>query len=199
MFLLLGLIVAITTWIRARLVKRFGLMCPTCGCGLIDKERRRKALVTGHCPKCRSKMFDEEPFSPRSGYLDREEFKAKLTAGMRRNNRETIRLLIILFAAMIACAATANYFQRLIDRGGLDWVTPTGWRKFAGLMLGMVCVVAVGVFILAFRGKFKVPASQPCPECGRSIAGVAGKIAIKTGICIYCGCRLFEEPSSDKA
>src|SRR6185312_6948331 len=61
LFLLLGAIVAIATWLSTRLVKKFGLGCPACGCNLADKARRGIALVTGHCPKCGNKVFDEKP------------------------------------------------------------------------------------------------------------------------------------------
>jgi len=198
-FLLLGVIIAIATWLNIRLVKKFGLGCPTCGCNLADKARRGKALVTGNCSKCGKKVFEEESFSPASGPIDREEFKTKLADWSRRTNREMIRYIILLFVAMAVGIPMTKYFQRLVDNGGLDWVTVTQWRWFAGLMLGTVCLAAVGIFILAFRGKFKMARPMPCPECGRSLAGMAGKFAAESGMCLYCGCRLFEQPPSEKA
>ena len=140
-------------WDRSA-VKKCGLCCPTCERRLVSADAHRKLLLTGNCPKCGNKVFEGESFSPASGYLDREEFNTRLTVYKRQRNRESIRLLIFLFAMMAACVPIAKYFQRLVDSGGLDWVTLTQWKWFAGMVLAAVCVMAVGIFILASRGKF---------------------------------------------
>jgi hypothetical protein len=196
LFLLLGMIIAITTWLSARLVKRFGLACPTCACGLL--ERRKKVLLTGRCPKCGNKVFDEpDSKMTKSCGLNREEFRAKLEAYKREKIRETMKVLMLIFVVSVVCVPTTKYFQRLIDSGKLDWVTLTQWRWFAGLMLAALCFAFVVIFIFAFRGKLKVKPKLPCPECHRSLVGISGKATIETGMCLNCGCRLFEPSSSE--
>jgi hypothetical protein len=60
-------------------------------------------------------------------------------------------------------------------------------------MLGSVFLAFFSIFILATKGKFKLR-DLLCPDCGRPLVGGAGKLAVQTGMCVYCGCRLFEEP-----
>jgi len=181
------------------MVRRFGLACPTCRRRLTSVDTRRKLLLTGNCPHCGNRVFEPEPANraTMSCGLNREEFKAKLEAFNRKTKREAIKVMITIFVVSIACAALAKYFQRLVDRGGLDWVTLTQWRWFAGLRPGTVCLGVIGIFVFAFRGKLKVKPVLPCPECNRSLVGVAGKFVGETGTCIYCGCRLFEPSSSE--
>src|SRR6185312_8034250 len=52
LFVSLGGIVISAILLNAALIKKFGLQCPTCGCALAREDRRRKALLTGNCPKC---------------------------------------------------------------------------------------------------------------------------------------------------
>lgn len=181
------------------MVRRFGLVCPTCRRRLTPVETRRKLLLTGNCPHCGNNVFDREPANrttPSYG-LNREEFRAKLEVFHRKTKLDTVKVLVIIFIAILICIPTTKYFQRLVDRGGLDWVTLTQWRWFAVLALVAICVASVGIFIFAFRGKFKANPVLPCPECHRSLIGIAGKMAVENGLCIFCGCQLFEVPSSE--
>jgi hypothetical protein len=197
MLVILAMILISMVYLSKFFERKYGLICPTCGKGLADKVTRWKVLVTGKCRHCKNQVFDEEPTSraATSFGLNREEFKVKLESFNRQTNRQANKLLLIAFGSMIACVPITKYFQRLVDRGGLDWVTLEEWRWFAGLAFGAVCLAAVVIFIFAFRGKFNVR-PVPCPECGRSLVG-AGRMAVETGTCIYCGCRLFEVPSSE--
>ena len=101
-----------------------------------------------------------------------------------------------MFVICAICIPATKYFQRLVDRGGLDWVILTQWRGFVILMFVTIAVAAAGIFIFAFKGKLNVR-HLPCPECNRSLVGIGAKPVLETGMCIYCGCRLFDDPSSE--
>lgn len=181
-----------------RLARKWGLACPTCGRRFIDKIRRM-VLLTGKCPKCKAGVFEDQTISAPlcSRPLNREEFKTEFENFTRQWNRKSIRLLIIVMAAMFGTVPVSKYIQHLVDKSALDWVTLTEWKLFAGIMLASVFLSFSSIFIFAAMGKFKLR-DLPCPECNRPLIGNAGKVALETGICVYCGCRLFEEPSSGK-
>jgi hypothetical protein len=186
-------------FLERRLATRHGLVCSSCGLHFINKVSRWKLLQTGNCPKCGHKMIEEVPpvNLPSESKISREEFQRKLDAFARKSKRGLIRLLIFLFIGMVCLVPTAGFFRNYVDHGGLDWVTLTELRWFAGIILAVVPLSFISFFILMATGNFKVRC-LPCPECGRSLVGT-GKIALKTGICIYCGCRLFEVAASVKA
>jgi hypothetical protein len=198
-FLFGGLIgIAYFEWYLA---KKWGLTCPHCGELFIKHRSRRVALLRGDCSKCKKNIFDEDNLSGSKIYynLNRDDFNEKLAKFTRRSNRREIRLLVFVFAMMIALVPAAKYFQRLVDDGRLDWVTLTEWRWVAGLVAGLILSALLLPFlyvpIIAVTGKFKLR-SLPCPECGRALAGAAGRVAVDKGMCIYCGCSLFEAPRS---
>jgi uncharacterized membrane protein YhaH (DUF805 family) len=177
---------------------KFDLKCPVCRRRLISVDARRKLLVTGNCFKCGNKVFDEQTgaYAVTSWHLDREGFRTKLENFKRQTSREATRALVIMSVICAICIPATKYFQRLVDRGGLDWVILTQWRGFVILMFATVAVAAVGIFIFAFKGKLNVH-HLPCPECNRSPVGIGAKPVLETGMCIYCGCRLFDDPSSE--
>jgi len=184
------------SYLEWHLAKQWGLACPACGKRFIDK-MRRLVLLTGKCPKCKTDVFEDKAINARlcSQPLNREEFKVKFENFTQRLNRKLIRLMIISMAAMFGSVPLSKYIQRMVENGDLDWMTLTQWRWFVVVMLASVCLAFFSVFIFAAMGKFKLR-DLPCPDCGRPLVGGAGKLAIETGICIYCGCRLFQEPSS---
>jgi hypothetical protein len=188
-FGLLGAVTVAAIALHIPLVKKFGLKCPACGCGLVDYDRRKKVFLTGQCPKCRNKVFDDD--SARSCGLEREEFKAKFENFNRQSRRKSIRALIILFVAIIPCVLVAKYFEHLVDDGGLDWVTVTEWKWFAGALLIAFFAFVFGIVAFGRKGKLNTH-PLPCPECNRSLVGFVGRAAVETGMCIYCSCRLFE-------
>jgi len=187
------------SFLEWRLAGKWGLACPKCGKRFIDKMRRR-VLLTGKCPKCKAEVFEDGVLSARltSRPLNREEFKLEFEIVMRRSNRKSIQLLIFLAAALCVVVPLAKYIQRSVDNGALDWITLTQWRWFAVVMLASVFLAYFSVFVFAAMGKFKLR-DLPCPECNHSLVGVPGKLAIETGMCIYCGCRLFKDMASEKA
>lgn len=194
-FLFGGLIgMAYLEW---NLAKKLGLRCAHCGEFFIKQRSRRVALLTGDCPKCKNKLFnDDNPGDSRVYHnLNRDEFKEKLAKFTRRSNRREIRLLAIAFSLMIACVPATKFFQRLVEEGGLDWVTLTEWGWVAGLILGTLLLSFLSIPIFAATGKFKLHV-LPCPECGRALVGGAGQVAVDKGRCIYCGCGLFTSPPS---
>ena len=198
LILLFGGLVGIS-WLEWHLARKWGLACPTCGRRFIDKVRRM-VLLTGKCPKCKAKVFEDQAISaPLSSHpLNRQEFKMEFENFMRQSNRKLIRLLIFVMAAMFGAVPVSKYIQNLVDKGALDWVTPSEWRWFAGILLAAVFLSFSSIFIFAATGKFKLR-DLPCPECDRALVGAAGKVALETGMCVYCGCRLFAEPPSEKA
>jgi len=184
-------------YIEWNLAKKWGLMCPHCGELFIKHRSRRVALLRGDCSKCKKNLFDEDNLSGSKIYynLNRDDFNEKLAKFTRRSNRREIRLLAFVFAMMIALVPAAKYFQRLVDDGRLDWMTLTEWRWIAGLILGTLFLSFLCVPIFAVTGTFKLR-RLPYPGCGGSLIGAAGRIAADKGMCIYCGCSLFEAPAS---
>jgi hypothetical protein len=56
---------------------------------------------------------------------------------------------------------------------------------------------AYSVFGLIIFGAFclamvVIQAGVPCPHCKRRLFGISGQIAVATGICGYCGEKVFE-------
>jgi hypothetical protein len=96
---------------------------------------------------------------------------------------------------VIACVPAAKFFQRLVEEGRLDWMTPTEWKWIAGLILGTLFLSFLSIPIFAATGKFKLRILR-CPECGRALVGGGGRVAVDKGMCIYCGCGLFASPPS---
>jgi hypothetical protein len=197
LLILVGFTIGLLFLGRSRL-RRFGLLCPACGRNLADVEARRKVLLTGNCPKCQNKVLDEVAGSATCHGLNREKFKEQFESLTRNYDRKVTRLLISMFAVTIASVPMLKYFMRSVDSGALDWVTVTQWGWFAGLALAAVFLLAVLIVACAAGGKLTLR-PMPCPGCGRSLAGIAGKFAVESGLCIYCGCQLFEAPPSEKA
>ena len=71
-------------WLNRRFVRRFGLLCPGCGRQLTDKPSHRKVLLAGHCPKCQSKVFDEERASDATARMAISTVRASSRSGTRR-------------------------------------------------------------------------------------------------------------------
>jgi DNA-directed RNA polymerase subunit RPC12/RpoP len=186
-------------FLERRVARKQGLACSSCGSHFINNASRWKLLLTGNCPKCGHKLIEEVPPTnlPSEFKISREEFLMKIDAFARKSKRRLIRLFIFLFIAVACFIPVVGFFRNYVDRGGLDWVTLTELRWFAGIILAVVTLSFISFFILVATGNFKIRC-LPCPECGRSLVGT-GKIALKTGICIYCGCRLFEAAASVKA
>jgi len=183
------------TFFERHLAAKWGLSCRECGKPFFDEKPRRRILFTGHCPKCKTNVFEEGAATNRPAFrgMNREEFQLKHQSLTRQYNRRAIRLLIFMFVAMIGCGWVARHLRDFVDRGGLDWVTLSQWRWCAGIILSVVILSFFSLFVFSALGKFK-PRDLPCPECGRSLVGSAGAAALEKGICIYCGCGLFNRP-----
>jgi hypothetical protein len=166
---------------------------------LTDKVTRWKALATGDCRHCKNKVFDEADVSTLVFRgLKRQEFKLTFESISRQTNRRVIQLLVLYFCTMAGSVPLMRYFQRLVDSGELDWVTWADWKAIARIILVALVLFSLAIVIFARLGTH--PARfLPCPECGRSLIGPPGKITLETGVCIYCGCRLFEVPSAEKS
>ena len=185
--------------LNRRFVRRFGLLCPSCGQQLTDKMTHRKLLVTGHCSKCRAEVFDRQEASRAApvGRLNRDDLKSELETLEKQSKRASTRALILLFSAMTACAIFGAYLERFVDEGRLDWITVTEIKWCAGLMLATLFIFVFGGLVFAIRGKFNV-GRTPCPECGRSLSGWPARGTIEGGMCIYCGCQLFNGTSNQR-
>ncbi|HEY2084150.1 MAG TPA: hypothetical protein VGI88_15310, partial [Verrucomicrobiae bacterium] len=165
-----------------------------------DKSDCWKVLKTGNCPKCRREVIDDKAVASTTAKYDlnREEFKTKFESFSRQSNRRLLRLLIIYLVTICCGIPLMKYLRNFVDRGGLDWVTLTQWKWIAAVVLTNFSLFFLVIFILAAKGKFQ-PRGLPCPECGRSLLGRAGPITVKTGMCVFCGCQLFEVPTGQAA
>jgi hypothetical protein len=145
-------------------------------------------------------VFDDKAVASTTAKYDlnREEFKTKFESFSRQSNRRLLRLLIIYLVTICCGIPLMKYLRNFVDRGGLDWVTLTQWKWIAAVVLTNFSLFFLVIFILAAKGKFQ-PRGLPCPECGRSLLGRAGPITVKTGMCVFCGCQLFEVPTGQAA
>ncbi len=191
-FIAVGGLIGVTLFERRLLLER-RLLCPKCSKRFINNKERWLILFRGNCPKCQSKVFDAattaNPAAPHGA--DLEKFKIEFESLTRRLRRKAILSFIFLFIATLSIAPLAKYFQHLVEHGDFDWVTLTQLRWFAVIMLATVFLSFVSIFIFASMGKFKVR-DLPCPECGRSLVGGAGRVAIESGMCMYCGGAVFK-------
>lgn len=54
--------------------------------------------------------------------------------------------------------------------------------------LGCIIILAVLATLIVFGSRRGIP----CPHCGKRLFGVPGQIVVATGVCGYCGERVFD-------
>jgi hypothetical protein len=172
------------------LARKWGLICCNCRKMLVEKDGR-KAQLTGECPKCRAKIFDESPTvnSAIAKTLDLEDFKTKLKDLTRR---QLWRFLVWPGVLLSASTIGSVMFRHLLDsvnQGKLNWMTER-WRGITTIIAGGIFLSWSSLFLFLALGKLE-PRELPCPGCGHSLLGRLGTIALESGVCIYCGCRPF--------
>lgn len=111
--------------------------------------------------------------------------KHEFISGLHANDRKFFTRLFIWMVALalwaIGAAVLDNFF------GFANSMT----LRYAYCILGMA--IGAAGFILVLAGTER---GMPCPHCCKSLFAVPGQITIATGICCYCGERIFEQPTS---
>jgi hypothetical protein len=179
--------------------RKSGLVCANCDKTFVDK-LAKIVLWTGNCPKCKSAVFREDAAAHAriASGLTYEEFKLKFETLKRRDNRRSLVSFAIIFVVMAAFVPLMKYCVDQINGGKLDQILT--WTKWAwvgeGIILGLLFLSWISVFWFLFLRPRQLKSSELCcPECSRSLLRSGGWVALKKGICIYCGCHLFEAPS----
>lgn len=175
------------------LAKKWKVVCPACGNSLIERTARA-ARLTGKCPKCQGNVFSPDATSPQDNSprltMTREQFKAKADTARRNSMRRGVISLITVFICTLIAGFLGRQIQTAVDQGQFDYLAPS---QIMWIARGTFIVVVITLLAIPLLGmvRFKT-GGVPCPECHRPLFGRAAGVATETGICVYCGCRLFE-------
>lgn len=179
-------------WSRRHFANRIGLLCSHCG-SVLDGLNGQHARITGNCRRCGKEVLSDTSAAasrPVADYkLTRNEFVSGIDAVARQTKRRQAVICLIGLGAAIACVPFAIHVNHLAELGDLGWVRTVAW-VFAIILVTLVLAL-LSFFFSAARGKQTNP-GVPCPECGRPIWGAGAQVALATGMCVYCGERIFD-------
>jgi hypothetical protein len=114
--------------------------------------------------------------------------KREFVAAVQEYERESARwakIAGLFLAASIFGLAAADYAK---TQGYLAWLGATNPMNMIGV-LWFVGVVALLGLLLLMPWRRRVV----CPHCKKQLVQVSARISVATGICSYCGEKIFEQ------
>jgi hypothetical protein len=110
--------------------------------------------------------------------------KHEFISGLHANDRNFFKWLFIWMIALALWAMGAALLDNFLG-------FPNSTLRYAYCFLGIAVFGAGFIHLLAGTER-----GMPCPHCHKRLFQIPGQITIATGICCYCGERIFEQPTS---
>lgn len=128
--------------------------------------------------------------------MTRQEINSLWEAATRERQRHELRTALWGLGALVIFVPVIHIFgNHLIEHPDalLEFVqSGRGLRWFLAMS-------GVGALLLAFLGSRVKPSCRgvPCPNCRQPLYGCGVKLALISGNCSRCGCRILDEPAKN--